>query len=71
MHFVMKRPKEFFLYISERPQVLHNMVSHIYSRAIADSLIRVLTCENHGLEDSSTFGDYNELRNSVVEEVLQ
>lgn len=49
MHFVMKRPKEFFLYVSERPQVLHNMVGHIYSRAIADSLIRVLTCENHGL----------------------
>ena len=46
------------------------MAKHVYSRAIADSLIRVLTCENHGLEDSSTFGDYNELRNSVVEEVL-
>ena len=67
---VLRRPKEFFLYISERPMALHQMARHLYSRGISDTLSQILMNESHGLEDTSTFGDFNELRTAVLEDVL-
>lgn len=61
-NLINRRPKLLFQFFTERPDVVHRMTKHLYSSAITESLIRVLLCETHGLQETELLDEYNDMR---------
>jgi len=66
-----KRPAELISYIYERkPELLHKMIKHIYSKSIAEFLAKLLTFETSVLANANN-EVYNERRSEVLKEIIK
>lgn len=64
------KPKEVLQYVYQHPEVIDNLVKHIYSKSICEILIRILNVTDN-IFDESFQGDYETQRAVFVYKIVQ
>ena len=67
---VGNKPKEVFQYVYNHPDVLDNLVNHLYSKSICEILVRILNFTDNVFEESFE-GNIESIRQSFIYKILQ
>jgi hypothetical protein len=67
---VGNKTKEVFTYIYNHPEVIDNLVKHVYQKSISEVLVRVLNASDNVLEDGYEI-NIDDIRQSFIYKIVE